>query len=506
MTTNYILVPILIHLITAILLIFFVNKITIQRIISTTGNVFNAITSLILFIDVWSFGAQTLHAGNWQPPFGITFVCDTLSATLVLLTSITGLAVGIFSTIGISFNRIKYGYFPIFHLLLMGLQGAFLTGDLFNLYVWFEVVIISSFVLITLGGKKIQMEGAIKYVAMNMFASTIFLTAIGLIYGLTGTLNMADLANKVPLIPNKGIVNVTALLFFVGFGIKAAVFPLYFWLPSSYHTPPSAIAAIFGGLLTKLGIYALIRMFTLIFTPDTYIQNIFLFTAIMTMFTGAFGMMNKKSIRKVFSYLIVCHIGYLMAGLALYTDRSLSGTIFYLIHDIIAKSNLFLIAGLIYKIRSSTDMRRLGGLYKDFPLLSILMLFVLLSISGVPPLSGFWPKINIISEALDAQRYVLVFSIIISSFVTLVMIAKVWAEVFWKPTPKDNPEQDDTFTPLSTFKKVTLILPVCLLAFASFMIAMKPGSVMNISDKIATEIMDSEKYIETVFRFKNTQK
>ncbi len=505
MTSNYILAPILVQLVTSILLIFFWQRVTVQRVLSTVGNTFSFITSLILAIDIWNFGTQTLHAGNWQPPFGITFVCDALSATLILLTSIVGLAVGLFSTIGISINRIKYGYFPIFHFLLMGLQGAFLTGDLFNLYVWFEVVIISSFVLITLGGKKMQMEGAIKYVTLNILASTIFLTAIGLSYGLTGTLNMADLAQKIALVENRGIVQVTALLFFVAFGIKAAVFPLYFWLPSSYHTPPSAIAAIFGGLLTKLGIYALIRMFTLIFIPDDYTINLFIIIAIMTMFTGAFGMMNKKSIRKVFSYLIVCHIGYLIAGLGLYTEKSLSGTIFYLIHDIIAKSNLFLIAGLIYKIRSSTDMRRLGGLYKDYPLLSILILFVLLSISGVPPLSGFWPKLNIISEALRSGNYTLVFSIIISSFVTLVMIAKVWAEVFWKPTPKDHPEQDDTFAPLSTFKKITMVLPVFLLAFISFMIAIRPGTFMNLSDKIANELMHSDDYIENVFRVKNIQ-
>lgn len=503
MTSNFIIIPILIQMITAILLIFFWNKITIQRIISLVGNSISVFASLLLFLDIWNFGFLAMHAGNWKPPFGITFVCDTLSATLVLLTSIVGFAVGIFSTVGININRIKYGYFPIFHFLLMGLTGAFLTGDLFNLYVWFEIVIISSFVLITLGGKKMQMEGAIKYVTLNMLASTIFLTAIGLLYGLTGTLNMADLALKVVHIENRGIVNVTALLFFVAFGIKAAVFPLYFWLPSSYHTPPSTIAAIFGGLLTKLGIYALIRMFMLIFQPDEFTRNLFIFVAVMTMVTGALGMMNKNSIRKVFSYLIVCHIGYLIAGLGLYTEKSMSGTILYLIHDIVAKSNLFLISGLIYKIRSSTDMRRLGGMYKDYPYLSILMLVVLLAISGVPPLSGFWPKINLVSEALAAENYVLVVAIIVSSLVTLIMIAKIWNEVFLKPTPKDNPEQDDTFAPLSIFKKITMVLPVVILASVTLAISFRPQMFFKISDRVANELTNPSKYIETVFGINN---
>jgi multicomponent Na+:H+ antiporter subunit D len=499
MTSNYIILPILIQLITSILLIFFWQKITIHRIISTIGNTLCILVSLILFFNAWNFGFHTLHAGNWKPPFGISFIADTFSATLVLLTSIVGLAVGIFSTVGISTNRIKYGFFPIFHFLLMGLMGAFLTGDLFNLYVWFEVVIIASFVLITLGGKKMQMEGAIKYVTLNMLASTIFLTAIGLLYGLTGTLNMADLSLKVPLIANKGIVNVTALLFFVAFGIKAAVFPLYFWLPSSYHTPPSAIAAIFGGLLTKLGVYALIRMFTLIFSMDDFTTTLFIIISIMTMLTGALGMMNKKSIRKVFSYMIVCHIGYLIAGLALSTEKALSGTIFYLMHDIVAKSNLFLISGIIYKIRSSTDMRRLGGLYKDYPKLSILMLFVLFSISGVPPLSGFWPKLNIMSESLSTENYLLLLSIILSSFVTLVMIAKIWVEVFLKPTPKDHPEQDNAFEPLTSFKKITLVLPIIILAFVSFCFAFKPGTFMALSDRIAYELHHTQNYIDAIF-------
>lgn len=499
MTSNFIIIPILVQLVTAILLIFFWNKISIQRFISMIGNTIAVFVSLLLFLDIWSFGFLAMHAGNWKPPFGITFICDTFSATLVLLTSIVGFAVGIFSTVGISINRIKHGYFPIFHFLLMGLTGAFLTGDLFNLYVWFEIVIMSSFVLITLGGKKIQMEGAIKYVALNMFASTIFLTAIGLLYGLTGTLNMADLALKVPEIQNKGIVNVTALLFFVAFGIKAAVFPLYFWLPSSYHTPPSTIAAIFGGLLTKLGIYALIRMFLLIFPYDDSNAQLIVFIAVMTMITGAFGMMNKNSIRKVFSYLIVCHIGFLLIGIALQTQDAMSGTILYLIHDIVAKSNLFLISGLIYKIRSSTDMRRLGGLYKDYPLLSILMLIVLLSISGVPPLSGFWPKINLIKEAIATENYVLIGGIIFASLITLIMIAKIWNEVFLKPIPKDNPEQDDTFAPLSIFKKITMVLPVVVLASVTIMIAVRPAAFITIADRIAFELTHPEDYIETVF-------
>src|SRR5690606_29618232 len=189
---------------------------------------------------------------------------------------------------------------------------------------------------------------------------------------------------------NHGLISVTALLFFAGFGIKSAIFPLYFWLPSSYHTPPSAIAAIFGGLLTKMGIYAMIRCFTLIFQPDEFIKNVILIIAILTLVTGALGAINKRSIRRLISYLIVCHIGYLMAGIGLHTEIAFVGVIFYLIHDVIVKSNLLMMTGIIQKIRNTIDMTRLGGLYKDYPKTSVVMAVAMFSLVGIPPLSGFW--------------------------------------------------------------------------------------------------------------------
>src|SRR5690606_15754778 len=243
MITNFILAPILMHMFTAIVLLFFWQKVLVQKIISIVGNSIAFLLCLRLFELTLTNGHLKLQVGAWQAPFGITFISDTLSAIMVLLTAIVSLAVGIYSTASLNESRIKFGYFFIFHFLVMGLLGAFLTGDIFNLYVWFEVVIISSFILLTVGGKKLQMEGAIKYVTMNMLASVIFLTAIGILYGITGSLNIADLAVKIAQVENRGLVTVTSLLFFVGFGIKSAVFPLYFWLPSAYHTPPSAIAA-----------------------------------------------------------------------------------------------------------------------------------------------------------------------------------------------------------------------------------------------------------------------
>lgn len=498
MTDNFIILPVLVHMFTAIIAIFFWQKVNILRVISILGSSLGLALALQLFLKTQEAGILTMQAGDWPAPFGITFVSDTFSSVLVLLTAIVALAVSLFSTAAISTNRIRYGYFAIFHFLIMGLNGAFLTGDIFNLYVWFEIVIISSFVLMTLGGRKPQMEGAIKYVAMNMLASTIFLTAIGILYGITGSLNMADLAVKVAQIENRGLVNVTGLLFFIGFGIKSAVFPLYFWLPSSYHTPPSSIAALFGGLLTKVGIYAMFRIFTLIFVPDSFMANLFVAVAAMTLLTGALGAMSKNSMRRMFSYLIVCHIGYFIVGLGLFTGIAIAGAIFYLIHDIIVKTNLFLVSGIIYKARGSTDLRRLGGFYKDYPKLSVLFAIVLFSLAGIPPLSGFWPKINLFQAALTADSLILILTLIFASFITLFLITKIWLEVFWKSLPKGDIEKNDEFETLPQEKKFMLVLPVAGLAAVSVCIGFGAEYIMTISQKIAAEMINPQPYIHAV--------
>jgi len=271
MTEQLILLPILSQAIIAVVLLFCWGRVRIQQFISIAGSALNLAFAGWLFMSVWQNGIASAQSGNWQAPFGITFVADTMSATLVLLTAISGLAVSIYASATVVNVRLKFGFLPILHFLLMGLCGAFLTGDIFNLYVWFEIIIISSFVLITLGSEKQQLEGSVKYFALNMLASIIFLTALGILYGLFGTLNMADLSGRIAEVENRSLVYVCALFFFVGFGIKSAVFPLYFWLPDSYHTPPSAVSAIFSGLLTKVGVYALF-VFSPFYSPMMFLS------------------------------------------------------------------------------------------------------------------------------------------------------------------------------------------------------------------------------------------
>lgn len=503
MIDNLIFLPVAIHLLLAVTLLIFGRQIALQKTLSVVGGIVGVGAAIHMFTKVWTNGILIMNAGNWKAPFGIVFVADTFSTTMVLLTCIAGVAVSIFAAAAVSRQRAQYGFYSIFHFLIMGLNGAFLTGDIFNLYVWFEVIIISSFVLLTLGGRKGQIEGAVKYMAMNILASMIFLTGIGFLYGLTGTLNMADLSLKVAALENRNLVNLTAIFFIIGFGIKSAVFPLYFWLPSSYHTPPAVVAAIFGGLLTKVGIYALFRVFTLIFVPDDFLKILFVGLAVMTIVTGAAGAAFKNNIRRLFSYLIVCHIGFMIGGLGLFNKIALMGALFYLIHDIVVKTNIFMVAGLIRSIGGTMNMEKLGGLYAAWPKLSLLIAVVFFSLVGIPPLSGFWPKIYLFEGGFQESQYLFIAALIVGSFVTLFAIARVWSKVFWKEGSK---EEFDHRAVLGTLdfvswpraKQALLVIPIVLLACVSLYIGFAAEHIVLTVDRIATEMLDPAPYIRAV--------
>lgn len=491
--------PLLLQLLLAIVLMFCWNKVGLQRIISISGSILSVGVSAFLFYTIWETGTQTVEAGNWPAPFGIVFVGDIFAATLVLLTSFSGLAVSSFSSATVIPARLEFGFFPIFHFLLLGLMGAFLTGDIFNLYVWFEIIIISSFVLITIGGEKAQLEGAVKYFTLNILASIIFLTAVAVLYGLTGSLNMADLALKVAEVENRTLVQVTAILFFVGFGIKSAIFPLYFWLPASYHTPPPAVSAIFGGLLTKVGVYALIRVFTLIFVEETFLREIFVVVAVLTLLSGAVGALTQNNIRKVFSYLIICHIGFMIAGLGMFTEVAIAGAIFYLIHDITVKTNLFMISGLIYRLKGSNSIRALGGLYEEYPKFSLLIIISLFSLVGLPPFSGFWPKVSLLQAGFNLNNFWIIGAILLASFMTLFIIWKLWAEVFWKKSDLKTESTSYLFIhQMSKRQKVQLIAPIVFMTLISLYIGFGAESIQVLSERIAEELINPQMYIDAV--------
>lgn len=499
MTNDLILLPVIIQAINALVLLFLWNRIHLQRRISIFGNALGLAVAFFLFLGVFQNGIQVTQAGNWEAPFGITFVVDLFSASMILIASLSGLAVSIFASGSMSRRRSMFVFFPIFHFLLMGILGSFMAGDLFNLYVWFEMIIIASFGLITFGGGRRQLEGALKYVTLNLLASILFITAIAFIYGMTGTLNLADIAVKIQDIENKELVSISALLFFVGLGIKTAVFPLYFWLPASYHTPLSAISAIFGGLLTKVGVYTMLRIFSLFFLPEPFISGVITVVAIFTLLAGAMGAMIQNDLRKMFSWMIVCHIGFMIAGLGMYSAVAIAGAVFYLFHDIIVKTNLFMVSGLIHRITGSFKLKKLGGLYERHPAKTLLIAIPLFSLVGIPPLSGFWPKVLLINGGIETGSHFAIVAILIASFVTLFAIGKVWVEVFWKiPPNKPFRKHFYSFYDLREVQKVGFILPIAVLAAVSLFFGLGAGWVYSICEQIATDLMEPEKYIDVI--------
>ncbi|MGD8656835.1 MAG: proton-conducting transporter membrane subunit, partial [Desulfobacterales bacterium] len=282
--------PILIPLTTAAFCLLSWQHRNVQRLLGALGSAAHLLVALLLLWSVRQDGIFAIQVGNWPAPFGITLVADLFSAIMTVLGALMGFTVVIYSLASMDSGRESSGYYVFFHFLLMGVSGVFLTGDLFNLYVWFEVMLMSSFVLLALGGEKHQLEGAIKYVTLNLVSSALFLTALGILYGMLGTLNMADLSVQISDGKHAGVVSTLSMLFLVAFGIKSALFPLFFWLPASYHTPPVAVSAIFAGLLTKVGVYTLIRVFSLLFAMDiAYTHNIILVIAGLTMVTGVLG-------------------------------------------------------------------------------------------------------------------------------------------------------------------------------------------------------------------------
>jgi multicomponent Na+:H+ antiporter subunit D len=500
MNSVLIILPIIIPLATGILLLFFKDNFRAHKYVNGASSLVLLWVAFSLFAEVHDEGIRVLYVGSWSAPFGITLVADLFSSIMVVIASVIAFATALYSVVTVDEARQRYLYFPLLQFLMMGINGSFLTGDIFNLYVWFEVMLISSFVLIALGGQQEQLEGAIKYVTINLISSAIFLAAVGITYGITGTLNMADLAVKMSAQENSGIVTLVSMLFLIAFGIKSAIFPLFFWLPASYHTPPSAVSAIFAGLLTKVGVYALIRVFTLIFTHNVDLTHtILLVIAGLTMVTGVLGAAVQNDFRRILSFHIISQIGYMVMGLALYSPLALAGGIFYIIHHIIVKTNLFFVSGAVKVINGTYDLRKLGGIYRRYPILSILFLIPALSLAGIPPLSGFWAKFIVIKAGIDLEQYLIVGVALFVGLLTLFSMTKIWNEVFWKDEPSmpDNADRD-AYTPLTLTRKATLFAPIVLLAAITVIIGLWSEPFFRIAQETAAQLLDPADYIHSV--------
>lgn len=439
---NMIVLPLLIPLVTAVILIFCSKYIRAQRLISVVSVGLNLLVALFIVNQVNSQGIQTLHMGGWMPPYGIVFVADMLAALLVLTTLIVAGACLFYAFRSIGEEREKHYFYAFFQFLLAGVIGSFLTGDLFNLFVCFEVMLIASYALIVLGGTKRQLRETLKYMLINIISSTLFVAAVAYLYGTVGTLNMAHLSLRVAEVQQDGVLSVIGILFLIVFALKAGLF-LFFWLPGSYSAPPAAVTALFGALLTKVGLYAIIRTFTLIFYHDTGgIHAIIGWMAAATMILGGLGAVAYKDLGRILNYNIIISVGFIAFGVAVASSDSLNGAVFYLMHDMIAKALLFILGGMIIASAGTNKLSEMGGLMRRHPLVGWMFFIAALALVGIPPLSGFLGKVLIVRGGLSEGHYWLSGLALASSLAVLYSLIKVFMGAFWGEAPgQSEPQQ-----------------------------------------------------------------
>ncbi|WP_224701697.1 proton-conducting transporter transmembrane domain-containing protein [Devosia aquimaris] len=452
---------------------------------------------ITLLLHVFESGPVSMTMAKWLPPFGISFTADAFGASFALAAAVVTLVVLIYaepehpSAVG------GGSFYALVLLLLAGVTGSFLTGDLFNLYVWFEVLLISSFGLMVLGGRAVQLDGTVKYGFLNFLATTIFLLSLGLLYGLLGTLNMADVMRVAPQANPAAMAGVAALML-LAFGMKAAAFPVNAWLPASYHAPPAAISALMAGLLTKVGIYALLRTLVAVLpaTRDV-LEPVLIIVAIATLVIGPLGAIAETNLRRALGFIVIGGIGAVMAGIALPNLAGVSGAGLYIFHAMLTMTALYLVAGLIERQTGQSDTRYIGGLYATSAPLSVLFLVLVLAAAGVPPTLGFWPKVQLLQGGLQTGGWIgglLVTALLVNAVLTLIAGTRLWAHMFWRAAP--TPAEATPGEPLPIGRLHWLGSGVL---FALIIAAgLWPNPMMEVVRSGAADMLDPARYVSAV--------
>ncbi len=488
---NLLIAPVIIPLLTGMVLIIFQKNIMLQRILSLVALLSTGVIAVLLMNRIKEGGIQSIQLGGWEAPYGISFVGDMFSALLLLATSIVAVGCLIYAFSSIGRKQEKLYFYPLFLFLITGVNGSFLTGDLFNLYVFFELFLVASYVLIALGGTQRQLRESLKYIFTNIIASAFFLIGIAYLYSMTGTLNLAHLSLRIAEIGQDGLITTVALLFLIVFAMKAGLL-LFFWLPGSYSVPPTAIAAIFAALLTKVGVYAIFRMFTLIFYHEPQITHLFIgILAAITMILGGLGAIGYWDLRKILTYNVVISVGFIMAGLVSLTTTGIAGSIYYLIHDMLIKGLVFLIGGTIVHLTGTSDLKKISGLIRLHPLLGWMFFIAALSMVGIPPLSGFLGKVFTTQGVFEAGYYWLGGIGLLTSLLILYAMIKLFMNAFWGETILSAEEEKGTTK--------GLLFPIALLTVASVAMGIGAEAITGYVTQAAEELLNPNLYIKAVF-------
>ncbi|MCU0952526.1 MAG: Na+/H+ antiporter subunit D [Burkholderiaceae bacterium] len=467
--------PVLVPLTTAMLAALAVDRPRLQAALSFAGIAVFVACGIALVTLAQADTELRVAFGDWPPPFGIEFAIDRVGAALVLITALMGAATLLFLASDADAPPPAPLLLPLVHGLLAGVGGAFATADLFNLYVWFEVMLICSLGLLAIGGQLRQLDATLKYLVLSLIGTLLLLIGVALTYGLTGHLNFDALARAAPLVSPAALLPVLAVLL-LALLIKAGAFPLFAWLPASYHTLPAALLALFAGLLTKVGVYGVLRLMADVFVPvPALLYEALGWIAAATMLLGVIGAAYHWDMRRILAFHIISQIGYILLGVALASEQGNAATVFYTIHHIIVKANLFLIAAIVFRLTGQYDLRRIGGLYGLRPWLGLLFLVPALSLVGVPPLSGFWAKLLVLEEAIAQGRIAWTVIALIVSVLTLYSMMKIWMEAFWKSHP------DATWSPPAVTRLGPAYAATLALAALTLAISLWPQALIGFS-------------------------
>ncbi|MEH7235648.1 Na+/H+ antiporter subunit D [Bacillus sp. JJ1562] len=487
---NLVIFPIIIPIIVGMILVIFRKNIKMHRVLSLVTVISIFVVSLVLMHRIKIKGIQVLQLGGWEAPFGVSMVADMLAVILVMVTSVVTFCCLVYAFKTIGEERESFYFYPLILFLITGVNGSFLTGDIFNLFVCFEVMLVSSYVLISLGGTKVQLRESIKYILVNLISSFLFLVAVAYLYAMTGTLNMAHLSVRIAEAGQDGVMTTVAILFLIVFSLKAGLF-LFFWLPGSYSAPPTAIAAIFAALLTKVGIYSIIRVFTLIFYHEPEVTHLLIgILAAATMLLGAFGAVAYWDVKRIITYNVVVGVGFILAGVASYTAEGITGSIYYLIHDMIVKALIFLLGGTIIYFTGTSNLKEFSGIMRLQPKFGWMFFIAALSLSGIPPLSGFLGKIFITEGTFTSGYFWLGGIGLLTSLMVLYSIMKIFMNGFWGYT--DVPEESESMSLKG------LLLPMGILTVLTIALGVGAEGISEYVDLAVEVIMNPSIYIDAV--------
>lgn len=499
--TNLLILPAMLPIATGFLLIPLRRRIVLQRIIALTAMLVGLALVIGIAVTVRRHGMLVFQAGNWPAPYGITLAVDLMPSLLMIMTMVTGTVCLLYSFRTIGEDKELFFYYPLYLIITGSINGAFMTGDLFNLFVFFELVLMTSYVLLSIGGRPGRLAETFKFLMLNSLSSAFFLVGVALVYRLTGTLNMADIALKMAQIEDKRMVTLTGLVFLFTFGVKAALVPLYFWLPRTYAEAPTAVTAYLGEVGTKVGVYALYRMFTLIFIHNVEFTHLLIMAiALITMVLGVMGAIAQMDFKRLLAFHIVSQIGYMILGLSFFSLDDglravavvgLAGGIIHIVHHMAAKPALFLLAGATEQVTGTTDLGRMQGLLWTLPALGFTFFMGGLSLTGVPPTSGFFSKFFLVRAGYLSGHYGAAAVAVAVSLLTLFSMIKIFRFIYWGQRPQKKLSVPRRF-------HARFLLPGAALVAVGLIMGFGAEVLIDMTTHAADSLLHPERYIEAV--------